>query len=62
LQLRGAVEQTLKQLNLNASLGAGPLNSVLIMSGATQQNWHHALLKQTLKFEPRINLTFSPIA
>jgi len=121
LQLREAVEQTLKQLNLNAALGAGRLNSVLanlyrdesdsvawhsddepalgrqpliaslslgamlrfslkhkcikgerhdlmlpsgsllIMSGATQQNWQHALLKQTRKSVPRINLTFRHI-
>jgi len=121
LQLRRAVEQTLKQLNPNANLVARPLNSVLanlyrnecdsvawhrddepelgrqpliaslslgatrrfslkhkrmkgerhdllqpsgsllIMSGATQPNWHHALVKQTLKSEPRINLTFRHI-
>jgi len=35
--------------------------SLLIMSGATQQHWQHALLKQTLRSGPRINLTFRHI-
>jgi len=38
-----------------------PSGSLLIMSGGTQQNWQHALLKQTLKSGPRINLTFRHI-
>lgn len=121
LQLRAAIEQTLKSLTSTCALGARPLNSVLanlyrderdsvawhsddepelgsqplivslslgaerrfslrhkrikgeryelmltsgsllIMSGATQQYWQHALLKQTLKSGPRINLTFRHI-
>jgi len=38
-----------------------PSGSLLIMFGDTQQNWQHALLKQTQKCEPRINLTFRHI-
>jgi alkylated DNA repair dioxygenase AlkB len=121
LQLRAAIEQTLKSLTSSSDLNPRPLNSVLtnlyrderdsvawhsddepelgpqplivslslgaarrfslkhkrikgercdlmltsgsllIMSGATQQYWQHALLKQTLKSGPRINLTFRHI-
>jgi len=35
-----------------------PSGSVLIMRGATQQNWKHEIPKQTRPCGPRINLTF----
>lgn len=35
--------------------------SLLIMAGATQRCWHHAILKESLPKGPRINLTFRTI-
>lgn len=35
-----------------------PHGSLLVMSGATQQNWEHALPRRAGVAEPRINLTF----
>lgn len=35
-----------------------PPGSLLIMSGATQQHWRHAVLKQAAAAGPRLNLTF----
>ncbi|MBT8421610.1 MAG: alpha-ketoglutarate-dependent dioxygenase AlkB [Gammaproteobacteria bacterium] len=38
-----------------------PHGSLLLMSGATQQNWQHALPRRARISEPRINLTFRRI-
>jgi alkylated DNA repair dioxygenase AlkB len=35
--------------------------SLLIMSGATQQNWQHAIPKTKKEIDVRINLTFRTI-
>lgn len=35
--------------------------SLLVMKGATQNNWHHALPKRLRVKEPRINLTFRKV-
>jgi alkylated DNA repair dioxygenase AlkB len=41
--------------NLNLSL---PDGSLLIMSGATQENWKHGMRKLSRHCGPRVNLTF----
>ncbi len=38
-----------------------PSMSLLIMSGATQQDWHHAIPKTKRPLGPRVNLTFRRI-
>lgn len=43
---------------LHFDLGHG---SLLIMAGATQHHWQHALLKTNNQLKPRINLTFRTI-
>ncbi|MBF9143075.1 alpha-ketoglutarate-dependent dioxygenase AlkB family protein [Hymenobacter properus] len=39
-----------------------PSGSLLLMRGATQQNWQHALPKTTRLLGPRLNLTFRWVA
>ncbi|WP_368731275.1 alpha-ketoglutarate-dependent dioxygenase AlkB [Escherichia coli] len=36
--------------------------SLLLMAGATQRNWQHAIPKERRDKGPRINLTFRQIA
>ncbi|MFK7974885.1 MAG: alpha-ketoglutarate-dependent dioxygenase AlkB [Halioglobus sp.] len=38
-----------------------PSGSLLVMSGATQQNWKHGIAKERATCGPRINLTFRKI-
>jgi alkylated DNA repair dioxygenase AlkB len=46
-------KQTWEKVSLLLETG-----SVLLMKGATQNNWHHALLTSKRISQPRINLTF----
>jgi len=43
---------------LTFELGGGDL---MVMAGATQQSWEHALLKTKQPIGPRLNLTFRAI-
>lgn len=38
-----------------------PHGSMLLMKGATQRNWKHGILKQSVPCGPRVNLTFRNI-
>jgi alkylated DNA repair dioxygenase AlkB len=38
-----------------------PSMSLLVMSGTTQQDWHHAIPKTKRPLGPRVNLTFRRI-
>ena len=49
-------KQTKEKIELSLLPG-----SLLIMTGFTQRNWHHALPKSLRVKEPRINLTFRKI-
>ena len=52
-QLKHATRKDLKRLDIPLSHG-----SLLLMQGATQQNWKHRIPKTTKNIQPRINLTF----
>jgi alkylated DNA repair dioxygenase AlkB len=52
-QLKHATRKDLKRLAIPLTHG-----SLLLMQGATQENWKHKIPKTTKKIEPRINLTF----
>ena len=52
-QLKHATRKDLKRIEIPLTHG-----SLLIMQGATQENWKHKIPKTTKKIRPRINLTF----
>ncbi|WP_452229891.1 alpha-ketoglutarate-dependent dioxygenase AlkB family protein [Lacinutrix sp. MEBiC02404] len=52
-QLKHATRKDLKRIDIPLKHG-----SLLLMQGATQDNWKHKIPKTTKKIRPRINLTF----
>ncbi|WBX70027.1 alpha-ketoglutarate-dependent dioxygenase AlkB family protein [Tenacibaculum retecalamus] len=52
-QLKHATQKDLKRVDIPLTHG-----SLLVMQGATQENWKHKIPKTTKKIPPRINLTF----
>jgi len=52
-QLKHATRKDLKRISIPLTHG-----SLLVMQGATQDNWKHKIPKTTKKIQPRINLTF----
>lgn len=52
-QLKHVSRTDLKRVDIPLANG-----SLLLMQGATQENWKHKIPKTTKKIEPRINLTF----
>lgn len=52
-QLKHATRKDLKRISIPLAHG-----SLLLMQGATQDNWKHKIPKTTKKILPRINLTF----
>lgn len=52
-QLKHATRKDLKRISIPLAHG-----SLLVMQGATQNNWKHKIPKTTKKILPRINLTF----
>ncbi|WP_158978730.1 alpha-ketoglutarate-dependent dioxygenase AlkB [Cellulophaga sp. L1A9] len=52
-QLKHATCKDLKRVAIPLTHG-----SLLLMQGATQENWKHKISKTTKKIKPRINLTF----
>ncbi|AIY14617.1 alpha-ketoglutarate-dependent dioxygenase AlkB family protein [Cellulophaga baltica] len=52
-QLKHSTRKGLKRLAIPLTHG-----SLLLMQGATQENWKHKIPKTTKKIKPRINLTF----
>jgi len=52
-QLKHATRKDLKRISIPLAHG-----SLLVMQGATQDNWKHKIPKTTKKILPRINLTF----
>ncbi|WP_055444811.1 alpha-ketoglutarate-dependent dioxygenase AlkB family protein [Lacinutrix himadriensis] len=52
-QLKHATRKDLKRISIPLAHG-----SLLVMEGATQDNWKHKIPKTTKKILPRINLTF----
>ena len=52
-QLKHATRKDLKRLDIPLKHG-----SLLLMQGATQNNWKHKIPKTTKQIRPRINLTF----
>ena len=52
-QLKHATRKDLNRLDIPLKHG-----SLLLMQGATQDNWKHKIPKTTKKIRPRINLTF----
>ncbi|MBJ2175194.1 alpha-ketoglutarate-dependent dioxygenase AlkB [Aureibaculum sp. A20] len=52
-QLKHVTRKDLKRLDIPLKHG-----SLLLMQGATQDNWKHKIPKTTKKIRPRINLTF----
>jgi len=54
--LKHRTNQTLKPVRIRLASG-----SVLLMKGATQKNWKHAIDKEAKPCGPRVNLTFRQI-
>lgn len=52
-QLKHATRNDLKRISIPLVHG-----SLLLMQGATQENWKHKIPKTTKQIQPRINLTF----
>lgn len=52
-QLKHATRKDFKRIDIPLAHG-----SLLLMQGATQNNWKHKIPKTTKKINPRINLTF----
>ncbi|WP_117885382.1 alpha-ketoglutarate-dependent dioxygenase AlkB family protein [Aureibaculum luteum] len=52
-QLKHATRKDLKRIDIPLAHG-----SLLLMQGATQDNWKHKIPKTAKKIKPRINLTF----
>ncbi|ADV51218.1 alpha-ketoglutarate-dependent dioxygenase AlkB [Cellulophaga sp. E16_2] len=52
-QLKHATRKDVKRIDIPLAHG-----SLLLMQGATQENWMHKIPKTTKKIQPRINLTF----
>lgn len=56
LRFRHRRDGSIKPVNISC-----PHGSLLVMSGATQSNWHHGINKLTRPCGPRVNLTFRRI-